>query len=224
MHRFLHHALCCALLGLAPAMPLRAATAADTAAPCCGSITPAAQALARVLDAADVEHHWLAHQHVNWETGEADRFTDTAGLGRATHCSAFAAAIGKRLGVYLLRPPAHSAKLLASAQTAWFASPAGQAQGWHALADAAEAQGRANAGELVVVSYANPDPARPGHIAIVRPSLKPRAELDAQGPQIIQAGASNSSSETARAGFAHHPGAWPAAVRYFGHAVPLPPD
>jgi hypothetical protein len=210
-------ALCGALLWLQPALPVRAAT--DAAAPCCGSITPAAQALVRVLDAADVEHRWLAHQHVNWETGEADRFTDTAGLGRATHCSAFAAAIGQRLGVYMLRPPQHSAKLLASAQTVWFASAEGQARGWQALADAAAAQGRANAGELVVVSYASPDPARPGHIAIVRPSLKPRGVLDAEGPQIIQAGARNSNSEAARAGFVHHPGAWPAAVRYFSHAV-----
>ncbi len=210
-------ALCCALLWLQPPP-----AAADATTPCCGPLTPAAQALARVLDASDVEHRWLAHQHVNWETGEADRFTETAGLGRATHCSAFAAAIGQRLGVYMLRPPQHSARLLASAQTGWFASAEGQAQGWHGLADAAQAQGRANAGELVVVSYASPDPARPGHIAIVRPSLKSRAALDAEGPQIIQAGASNSSSEPARDGFAHHPGAWPAGVRYFSHAVQLP--
>ena len=213
-------ALCCVLLWLQASAPVHAGPAE---APCCGPLAPAAQALARVLDASDVEHRWLAHQHVNWETGEADRFTETAGLGRATHCSAFAAAMGQRLGVYLLRPPAHSAKLLASAQTAWFASAEGQARGWQAVADAAEAQSRANAGALVVVSYASPDPARPGHIAIVRPSLKPRAALDDGGPQIIQAGARNSNSESAREGFVHHPGAWPAAVRYFSHAVQLPP-
>jgi len=48
----------------------------------------------------NVESLWLAHEHVNWETGEPDKNADYAGPGRSMHCSAFAAAVGKKLGVY----------------------------------------------------------------------------------------------------------------------------
>src|SRR5438445_12263218 len=72
----------------------------------------------------NVESLWLAHEHVNWETGEPDKGEDYTGPGRSTHCSAFAAAVGKRLGVYMLRPPEHGQILLANAQAAWFRSPA----------------------------------------------------------------------------------------------------
>ncbi len=187
---------------------------------CCGPISPAAQDLARFLDDSGVDHLWLAHQHVNWESGEPDRPPDYAGSGRATHCSAYAAAMGKRLGIYMLRPPAHSAALLASAQTLWFSSAEGTRRGWEELAGAQAAQSRANAGALVVISYASPNPSRPGHIAIVRPSLKTKQQLQDEGPQIAQAGALNSTNDTALRGFARHPGAWPDGVRYFGHVVP----
>jgi hypothetical protein len=73
--------------------------------PCCGEITAAGERLAAQLDAMDVKSLWLAHQHVGWETGEADRGAEYEGPGRHTHCSAFAAAAAKHLGVYLLRPP-----------------------------------------------------------------------------------------------------------------------
>lgn len=188
--------------------------------PCCGPISPAAQSLTRFLDDSGVERLWLAHQHVNWESGEPDRPPDYAGTGRATHCSAYAAAMGKRLGIYMLRPPAHSAILLASAQTLWFSSAEGTRQGWEELAGADAAQSRANAGALVVISYASPNPGKPGHIAIVRPSLKTQQQLQDEGPQIAQAGAINSANDTARHGFARHTGAWPDGVRYFAHLVP----
>ena len=194
----------------------------ESTQPCCGPISPAGQTVARLLDDSGVDHLWLAHQHVNWESGVQDRAADTAGLGRATHCSAFAAAMGKRLGIYMLRPPAHSAKLLASAQTLWFSSADGRQQGWEVIASAQEAQSRANAGALVVISYASPNPRKPGHIAIVRPSLKTQEQLEAEGPQIAQAGFTNSPDWSTRQGFSHHPDAWPHGVRYFAHALPTP--
>ena len=73
--------------------------------PCCGEITSAGDQLASVLDGMNVEALWIANQHVNWETGEPDRGAAYEGPGKQTHCSAFAAAAAKQLGVYLLRPP-----------------------------------------------------------------------------------------------------------------------
>ena len=185
--------------------------------PCCGPITQKGERLAALLDRLDVEHLWLARLHVNWETGEADRGPDYVGPDRATHCSAFAAAVGQRLGVYMLRPPEHGLTLLATAQTHWFGSAAGQAAGWRAVASMAEAQRLANQGQLVVIGYPIPDRHRPGHIVIVRPSLKSAAALAVEGPQVIQAATRNRSSWPAAKSFNLHAGAWPDAVRVFAH-------
>lgn len=195
---------------------------AGTAAaePCCGPVTPAGQHLSQVLDASDVEHLWLAREHVNWETGVRDRETDAASNGHvATHCSAFVAAMGERLGVYMLRPPEHGLVLLANAQNEWLGTGDAQAQGWRRVADARSAQSLANQGKLVVISYASPDPHRPGHIVIVRPSEKSEADLASEGPDIIQAGVINYSKWAAASAFVHHRGAWPDGIRYFAHDV-----
>lgn len=189
--------------------------------PCCGEITAQGKKILDVLNAAQVETHWLANEHINWETGEPDRPADYTGPGRATHCSAFAAAIGKRLGVYMLRPPEHSQILLASAQTKWFASDAGKETGWQSVNNAQTAQALANQGKLVVISYSSPNPKKPGHIVIVRPSLKSIEQLNEQGPQITQAGQHNHTDWYAQAAFANHPGAWPSGVKYFAHDVDM---
>ncbi|NMP27550.1 hypothetical protein GW590_11835 [Rahnella sp. SAP-1] len=190
------------------------------AAPCCGPIMPAGQHLSQVLDASNVEHLWLAREHVNWQTGMRDRPIDTANHRHvATHCSAFIAAIGERLGVYVLRPPQHGPVLLANAQNKWLSSTEGQAQGWRHLVDARSAQSLANEGKLVLISYANPDPHRPGHIVIVRPSEKSLTDLANDGPEIIQAGMTNHNHWQASSAFAYHPGSWPNGVSYFVHDV-----
>jgi hypothetical protein len=89
-----------------------------------------------------------------------------------------------------------------------------------------EAQNAANRGELVLEAFENPDPRRPGHIAIIRPSLKTRAELNRDGPQEIQAGEQNAIDITTASGFRHHPGAWEPGgageLRYYSHAVTWP--
>ena len=87
-----------------------------------------------------------------------------------THCSAFVASVAKRLAIYVLRPPDHSAVLLANAQMGWLGSAAAAGAGWRPLPDPAAAQTRANQGDLVLAAFENPDPDMPGHIAIVRPS------------------------------------------------------
>jgi len=181
---------------------------------CCGPITERGRRLLSVLDGMNVESLWLAHEHVNWETGEPDKGPDYDGPGRSTHCSAFAAAVGKRVGVYMLRPPDHGQVLLANAQAEWFRSPAGRQGGWRPVRGAQQAQSLANRGNLVLILYESSDPHRPGHIAIVRPANRPAHLLEENGPEITQAGQKNHIKTSAKVGFLAHPGAWPAGVLY----------
>jgi hypothetical protein len=167
----------------------------------------------------NVESLWLAHEHINWETGEPDKDADYAGPGRSTHCSAFAAAVGKMLGVYMLRPPEHGQILLANAQAEWFRAQAGKENGWREVRTAHEAQSGANQGNLVVVVYESPDPHKPGHVAIVRPAHRLERLLEQNGPEITQAGQKNYLKTSTKVGFQAHPGAWPDGVRYYVHAI-----
>lgn len=190
------------------------------AQPCCGEITHAGMRLAFLLDHSGVEHLWLPHTHIAWLTGEPDPARPGTSA-TASHCSAFAAAMADRVGIYLLRPPAHGQELLANAQFRWLMDQ-GAAQGWRRV-DAREAQALANQGFFVVGVYQNPDPHRPGHIAVIRPSLKSLARLEAEGPQEAQAGVRNFTSIPVARGFADHPGAWEpdgtGAIRFFAQAV-----
>jgi len=186
---------------------------------CCGPVTEQGQRLLTVLDGMNVESLWLAHEHINWETGEPDKGEDYTGPGRSTHCSAFAAAVGKRMGVYMLRPPEHGQVLLANAQAEWFRSPAGRQGGWHPVKDARDAQSLANRGNLVVVVFESPDPHRPGHIAVVRPAHRPERLLEENGPEITQAGQKNYTKTSTKVGFQVHQGAWPGGVLYYAHPV-----
>jgi hypothetical protein len=209
--------------------PLRAATAFCTfvvlvvfagAARPADTITPQAQALMKVLDAMDVEGKWIAGEHVYWETGLPTGVPETS-PGKHTHCSAFAAAAAKNLGVYILRPPEHGQKLLANAQNEWLAEE-GAARGWVKLANAGEAQAAANRGLLVVASYHNHHDDRPGHIAIVRPGNKTTEQIAAEGPDVIQAGSVNKTSISIRDGFAGHPAAWrDHEIVYYAHDVKM---
>ena len=196
------------------------------AAPCCGPITPAGERLAQFLDDTGVDHLWQAGQRVNWETGEPIQ----VGKQTSTHCSAFAAAVAERLGVYILRPPQHPQDLLANAQMGWLRGDAGVpyrwrscTYRWRSLPDPTAAQAAANRGELVVEAFENPNLARPGHIAIVRPSLQSAETLARGGPRETQAGATNAFNISTAHGFSHHRGAWEAGgsggIRYFAHVI-----
>jgi len=199
------------------------ATATVESTPCCGPVTAEGQRVLKVLDDSDVEHLWLNHRHVNWQTGEPDEPENYAGHGNHSHCSAFAAAIGQRLNIYMLRPPEHSQILLASAQTQWFGSASGKDAGWIAVHSAEQAQTLANRGHLVVISYESPNVHKPGHIVIIRPSLISAQTLSEQGPDIIQAGDKNYLTQNAKAAFKWHAAAWPNDIKYFAHAVPAQP-
>jgi hypothetical protein len=187
--------------------------------PCCGPITSAGMRLAALLDSMDVEHRWLPQRHVDWQTGLADQPADFRGPDTATHCSAFAAAVGWRLGVYLLRPPEFRLTFLASAQSRWLSLAAAQSAGWRRVESWMAAQSLANQGQFVVICYENPNPKRSGHIVVVRPSLKSAAALALEGPQVIQAATRNRSDWPAAKSFTAHPGAWPNEVKIFAHEV-----
>jgi hypothetical protein len=197
--------------------PWTEGTAAEPS--CCGAISPAGHRLEAVLDGMDVESLWLAHEHVNWETGRPNKGEEYDGPGRSTHCSAFAAAVGKKLGVYMLRPPDHGQVLLANAQAEWFHTQRGREAGWRTVQGAEQAQTLANRGNLVVIVYESPDPHKPGHIAITRPEARSQRLLDENGPSITQAGQKNYTRTSAKVGFEQHRGAWPDGVKYYTHPL-----
>ncbi len=184
-----------------------------------GPISAEGERLVQFLDSMEVEKHWIAGAIVEWRTGEptGKPITDN---GRHTHCSQFAAAACSRLGIYILRPPEHSAVLLANAQADWLLSDEGKAKGWSAVKDGLAAQELANKGVLVVAIYKNHNPKNSGHIAVVRPSSKSDAEIKAEGPQITQAGGTNRNDAPLKAGFRNHPQAFEKnEIRYYSHAV-----
>jgi len=184
-----------------------------------GQITPEGQKLAAFLDSMNVEKLWLAGAQVDWRTGLPNGKV-YQNPKTHTHCSAFAAEAAERLGIYLLRPPEHSAVLLANAQQEWLCTR-GTNLDWHPVTSPLKAQELANEGELVVVTCKNPNPAMPGHIAIVRPCTKSDQEILAEGPQVIQAGAENHVSTTVREGFKNHHGAFENhQLLYFAHPIP----
>lgn len=212
-------------LAVTAAWPAATHAESITEPPCCSEVSDDGERMRRFLDECDVERLWLPGFKVNWQTGAALEAWP-AGSGAHTHCSAFAASAAMRLGVYLLRPPEHRQTLLANAQVAWLRreADAGGANRWQALqADVLEAQLQANRGLLVLAGVENPDPTKPGHIAIVRPGPMMAAMLMKDGPMVTQAGGRNALSVSLAHGFRGHRGAWRpggrGSVEFFTHSV-----
>jgi hypothetical protein len=199
---------------LAIALPVAFAAPAEA-----DGISPKAASNVAILQSLDVEHRWIAGHHVDWMTGLPDDSSEVL-PGRHTHCSAFVAAAAMRFGIYILRPPQHGQVLLANAQHDWLGS-AGAAQGWSRVETPVEAQSLANQGELVVASYRSHRDNTPGHIAIVLPGAKSAEQIEADGPDVMQAGTVNAVSTPLATGFAGHPHAWgDREVAFFAHATP----
>ena len=109
--------------------------------------------------------------------------------------------------------------LLANAQFDWL-SDKGRAAGWTPVADGVAAQDLANQGHVVVAVCQNPDPKKPGHIAIVRPGSKTPEQIAAEGPDVVQAGGTNFNSGSLKRGFANHPHAFSKGeIRFYAHAL-----
>lgn len=179
-------------------------------------VAPTGKKLGAFLDSLEVTKRWLPDRYVNWTTGAA--------LGRyrgyGTHCSTFVAAAASKLGVDILNP-SDQVSLLANAQNRWLHNEGAQ-YGWASVDSPMKAQKIANQGCLVVVSYANPNRSRPGHIVIVRPSNKSKDEIIAKGPQIIQAGRKNYNSTTLSKAFRHYQAvARKQSLSYYAHDTPF---
>jgi hypothetical protein len=199
-------------------------------------LLPTGSALDMSLDSMDVEIFWQAGQYVYWQTGITmqEPPPPSEGYETDTHCSAFAAAAALKLGVPLLHPNPPPKlvreKHLANQQAEWLQ---GLPQGWQSVSGPIEAQGLANQGYFVVISYLNPNVSalgvsESGHIQIVRAYPgRSDADLESEGPQIIQAGRVNFNSTTAAEGFASgydpsYPSyPWPDNVQYYAHATSL---
>ena len=161
----------------------------------------------------NVEHLWIAGQHINWETGEPDDPYATKGI--KTHCSAFVASVCKQKGLYILRPPEHKTGSLANAQYDWLFSNDALKKGWHQIKDSMyeTAQELANKGFVVAAVYKNPNPKKPGHIALVMPIEKTSDALYKEGPTVIQAGRLNRNYISLKDGFQHHISDWALATK-----------
>jgi hypothetical protein len=194
-----------------------------------GEIAPSGRRLAELLSGMNVESLWLAGYPIEWRTGQIIGPPETTPGGH-THCSAFAAAVADRLGIYILRPPEHGQMWLANAQERWLSGAdtgqfSARVAGWDRIGylrdpGASErAVATANDGHLVVASYFQPPTdgrQRSGHIAIVRPSDKPIDRIRENGPDVTQAGGRNWQRVALREGFASHKAGWnEGMIEYF---------
>jgi len=171
----------------------------------------------------NVEALWIAGNHINWQTGEADKPDATTGIH--THCSAFVAAACKKLGIYVLRPPEHKQELLSNAQFEWLASPQGINAGWRKVEGNsvyAQAQSYANRGMVVIAICKNPDDTKPGHVALVMPGDMANEKLENEGPKLIMAGTHNFNKISLKAGFKSHLAGWPENVVQFYYNINTP--
>ncbi len=180
-------------------------------------VAPTGEKLSEFLDGLEVNKRWLPDRYVDWTTGiSLGKFHS----GYGTHCSTFVAAAASKLGIPILSP-AEQTGLLANAQYRWLENQ-GQQHGWTLVDNQLTAQKIANQGCLVVISYANPNQRRPGHIVIVRPSNKSKDEINSRGPQIIQAGRKNYNSTTLSKAFRNPQAAFRNhKLVYYAHDTPF---
>jgi hypothetical protein len=111
-----------------------------------------------------------------------DKYTEKyAPKDGKTYCNVFVTLATAELG-------AKVPQKLANQQQDWLLKE-GKEEGWREVS-AAEAQKLANEGRVVVASWQNPDPAKHGHIAVVRPYADQPYSAE-KGPRITQFGAHN---------------------------------
>jgi hypothetical protein len=154
---------------------------------------------------------------VNWLTGAAGGSGVNMTVGTDSHCSAFAGAVSKLLGVYLLRQPDASDLNLANHQAVWFTT---NTAGWTPVASMLTAQQLANAGELVMASYQSASGS--GHIAVLRASNRTTANLNSYGPEECQSGDNHFADTNVVTGFNQHAGAFPNGIKYYAHTLNYP--
>ncbi len=160
------------------------------------------RALKKHYDQANVENLWLKGYQVDWETGQSLK---KAHHPKTTHCSAFVAALLKRNGLYILRPPEHMTKNLANAQYDYLETEKAKEDGWVKLNGMyQDIQRKANEGYFVVAVVKNKNVERSGHIALVYPMEVREQEVKENGPYVIQAGHLNGKGISLKKGFEKH--------------------
>lgn len=196
--------------GLAPA------TGATLVIGPANAVNEQGRAIVALLDSLEVERYWKRGVSVNWFTGAEGGTGTNKTKGEASHCSSFAPAVARLLGVYLLTQSSEVSDLgLANRQADWLRT--NTVSGWFPIAGHIPAQHIANTGAVVVASLKEEDGSS-GHIAVVRPSIKCDAEIAAVGPQISQSGMVNYNETDAETGFSYHTSPL-SRIRYYGHGV-----
>jgi hypothetical protein len=171
----------------------------------------------------NVETHWVAGQHIDWETGEPSDRDDTHNV--KNHSAAFVAAACQKLKIVILRPPEHAQDLLSNAQFDWLPTSAATAQAWKHIPNDSRynaAQDLANKGFVVVAIVKNSDERKPGQVALVMPAAVTEKDLTENGPQIIMAGVKNYTSTALKNGFKGFYNKWPESqVEFYYYENPV---
>ena len=201
---------------------------------------PGGPRLAAFLDGLPVLTRWRSGYHIVWQTGQQNVF-QSGGPAAETHCSAFAAAVGLMLDIYVLRPPDHGQEFLADAQADWLRGvgttpgPTAEDSGWLPLGTGSDggvpaAAAAAGAGQLVLAIYHAPPVTDPngtveqksGHVCIVRP--QPPGWQEATPLNVMSVGEESWTSVSIKVAFQDHPAAWPARVYFYAHDTDLAQD
>ncbi|XVN40872.1 MAG: hypothetical protein RCO49_09125 [Rickettsia endosymbiont of Argas persicus] len=180
------------------------------------NISETAKKNLEIINSLNVEKKWQKGNVINCRTGETlleetEKY-DSPKLKRLSHCSCFAYAASKALGLpnkSLLPHPEGDKEFipaLSNKQAEWLETE-GVKNGWSYIKTEnrdegfIQAQKFANQGHFVVSVYKNANPRRAGHIAVVIPSSKDIEKIKLEGPDIAQAGTSNFSSGSLKKGF-----------------------
>ncbi|MCX6243933.1 MAG: hypothetical protein NTU98_04445 [Bacteroidetes bacterium] len=167
----------------------------------------------------DVEHLWLRGNAINWQSGATTGLNDSASM-RYGHAAEFVAAVCKKLKVRFPGPDeCIKGELLVNAQYKWMREK-GKKNGWEGKWRDVDAQRLANEGHLVIGIYHGETPDQPGHIVLVRPANLEQEMIEVDGVQVIQAGARNFTSNSAREGFREFPQAFiDLQIEFYSHKI-----
>lgn len=180
------------------------------------NISDTAKKNLEIINSLNVESKWQKGNIVNCKTGETlleetEKYNSPK-LKRLTHCSCFAYAVSKALGLpnkALLPHPENDTELvpaLSNKQAEWLETE-GIKNGWNYIKTEnredgfIQAQKFSNQGYFVIAIYKNANLKRAGHIAVIIPSSKDIEKIKLEGPDIAQAGTINFSCGSLRKGF-----------------------
>jgi len=149
------------------------------------------------LDSFNIDSKWVRGKDCNIYSGEHQEKKHS--IKNITYCSLFVAHVARKLNIYLPAPPIYKRYFLASTQCRWLLEK-GTSYEWKKVSPL-QAQDNANKKYFTLVCTISPRGDKPGHIAIVRPTLKTSAKLLEEGPEILNVGWHNQQSVSVKKGF-----------------------